>query len=79
MARPIGPDERRRLLNGRGIVSVPRTGARGARGDRMNVNPVTWSHGTRSTYNCGCRCDPCRDAEAAYSRQRYARRRKVAA
>lgn len=36
------------------------------------------THGTRSTYVYhGCRCDPCRDAEAAYSRLRY-RKRKAA-
>jgi hypothetical protein len=27
-------------------------------------------HGSRSKYVAGCRCDPCRDAEALYSRNR---------
>jgi hypothetical protein len=33
-------------------------------------------HGTRSKYTGGCRCDPCRAAEAAYTRQRVADGRK---
>jgi hypothetical protein len=28
-------------------------------------------HGTRSKYNGGCRCEPCRLAARAYERQRY--------
>lgn len=29
---------------------------------------MTRSHGTRSAYNGGCRCDACREARAAYQR-----------
>lgn len=29
-----------------------------------------WTHGTRSTYVAGCRCQACRDATAAYARAR---------
>lgn len=62
--RPIGPDHRIRAINGSGVVFTGRT---------INVDRRT--HGIRSTYNGGCRCGACRDAEAAYSRTRYARRR----
>lgn len=38
---------------------------------------ANWTHGTRSTYVEGCRCDPCTDADSAYS-ARYKRRRRLA-
>ena len=46
------------------------------------INPSPYrhgaKHGTRSAYVMGCRCDPCRDAEAAYSRARYHKRKAAA-
>ncbi len=30
------------------------------------------NHGTRSRYNSGCRCEPCRQANRDYARRRYA-------
>lgn len=33
------------------------------------------SHGTRTSYQYGCRCDACRQAENAYRRERYAQRK----
>lgn len=32
-------------------------------------------HGERRTYNAGCRCRPCKDAAAQYSRDRRARKK----
>lgn len=29
------------------------------------------AHGKSSTYNAGCRCDPCREARSEYDRRRY--------
>ena len=60
MSRPIGPDLRIRDLNGYGVVWT---------GHPLNIDRRT--HGIRSTYVDGCRCHPCRDAQAAYSRARY--------
>lgn len=65
MGRPQGPDDRVRAANGRGVVWTGKT---------VNVDRRT--HGRRSTYTDGCHCDACRDAEAAYSRQRYPLRRE---
>lgn len=46
------------------------------------VGDKTIVHGTRTAYVYGCRCDPCRDAEAIYSaeykRKTYQPRVKVA-
>lgn len=40
----------------------------------------TAQHGTRTMYLYGCRCDPCRQAEANYHRQwRKARKADLAA
>ena len=36
-------------------------------------------HGTRASYNRGCRCDECRKAMNAYMREYQARRRRKAA
>ena len=37
---------------------------------------TTAQHGSKSMYNYhGCRCRPCKDAHAAYNRERYARKR----
>lgn len=38
-----------------------------------------YTHGLRSTYNDGCRCDPCTEAEAAYSHARKTAARQNAA
>lgn len=38
--------------------------------------PGARTHGLRSTYNDGCRCDACRDAEADYSLERARLRRQ---
>lgn len=35
-----------------------------------------WSHGVRSRYNSGCRCDECRAANTAYERKRVRQRMK---
>lgn len=44
------------------------------RSDRStSVLPPHRKHGTRGTYNDGCRCDPCTDTEAAYWYERKAR------
>lgn len=32
-------------------------------------------HGTRTTYVTGCRCEPCKEADRAYHRDYYARRK----
>lgn len=44
---------------------------------RLPARPGGPVHGTRTLYGKGCRCDPCTDAESAYSRE--LRRRKVRA
>ena len=36
---------------------------------------TTAQHGATSMYRNGCRCLPCKDAVAAYNRERYARKR----
>lgn len=59
--RPIGPDIRIRAING----------------DHKLRRLAPEAHGRRSSYVMGCRCDPCRDAEATYSRERYRTRRRV--
>lgn len=43
----------------------------------VRVLPPDRRHGTRSTYNLGCRCDPCTDAEADASRERKRRKREL--
>ncbi len=52
----------------------PDTRIRSINGSRTRYGVV---HGRRGSYVQGCRCDPCRDAEAAYSRARYAARRSA--
>lgn len=44
---------------------------------QRNLRPILHgrTHGRRSTYNDGCGCDPCRDAEALYSRPRWRQRK----
>jgi hypothetical protein len=50
---------------------------------RSRARTTTSFHGTRSRYNFGCRCEPCKDANRAYRAQYEAgrpdRRKKVAA
>lgn len=53
---------------------------RGARIDAMLAGmdahpPPTKTHGKRSTYASGCRCDPCRDVQNSWMRAYKARRR----
>lgn len=44
---------------------------------RLDMNPTrprtaaSLEHGTRNRYRAGCRCQPCRDANAAYEKTRY--------
>lgn len=41
------------------------------RHDALLLDPSIAPHGSRSTYNnYRCRCEPCSDAQAAYSRKR---------
>lgn len=42
--------------------------------ERRRIRRKRWkmNHGTRSRYSSGCRCDPCREANTAYARQRSA-------
>ena len=68
MGRPIGPDLRRRDQNGYSAAWTGKT---------VNVNRRT--HGTRGSYVDGCRCHNCRDAQAAYARDRYAKKKTEAA
>lgn len=35
------------------------------------------NHGTRSEYNFGCRCDPCRKSHRDYQRERYRRNVRI--
>ena len=41
--------------------------------------PANITHGTTSSYAYGCRCRPCTDARAAYSRAAYHRRKSEVA
>ena len=68
MGRPQGPDHRIRNYNGRGTTYTGKT-----------VNTDRRTHGIRATYKDGCRCDPCRDAQAKYGRERYWKRKQEAA
>jgi hypothetical protein len=40
---------------------------------------MTATHGIKSTYNTGCRCDPCTDANTAYSRKQQQKRAEAVA
>lgn len=39
--------------------------------DHHGHRMVNRTHGLRATYNDGCRCEPCRDADRAYKRKRF--------
>lgn len=44
----------------------------GAKGKTRTPHPpdwTKWTHGTRSTYVHGCRCDQCKDAQRLYQRR----------
>lgn len=40
---------------------------------KLRIN--TRQHGTRTMYVTGCRCEPCKEADRAYHRDYYARRK----
>lgn len=63
---PVTPTIARWLNHSPVLPVVPESEVRGG------FSPA--QHGTRSKYVAGCRCDPCRDAEALYSRNRQRRR-----
>lgn len=54
-----------------------RVNRRPIRLQRAKVVVSSADHGTRSRYNAGCKCDPCTDAEARYSREYQRKRRKI--
>lgn len=68
------PEEVREYFRStKNVAPAPRSGSRRRSKDRPGPEPRVYPHGTRQRYQGtrlvpGCRCDPCKQANAQYSR-----------